>query len=126
MKTAPDRTDGLGVTISEPRVTRFRPTQAWTAGDSTGKPVGTLSEKRTVSMNVKKPITMSTPWLDLIIVAVYSALSWTPLLQGEPIRDVGLLFQYAAKLGQEKLGVLRAPCYVCILYFALSGSKPNR
>ena len=58
-------------------------------------------------MDVKKRITMSTPWLDLIVVAVYSALGWTPLLQAEPARDVGLLFRYAAKLGQEKLAFLR-------------------
>ena len=60
-------------------------------------------------MKVKGPIAASAPWLDLLIVAVYSALGWTALLPAEPARDIKLLFQFAARLGQEKLAFLRKP-----------------
>jgi len=60
-------------------------------------------------VNIKSPIAASAPWLDLLIVAVYSALGWTALLPAEPARDIKLLFQFAARLGQEKLALFRNP-----------------
>ena len=53
-------------------------------------------------MTVKPFAATSTRWLDFVLLAAYSALGLTPLLQVEPAHHAALVFRYIAGLKRKE------------------------
>ena len=59
-------------------------------------------------VDVKAPTVPSRRMVEWILVAASTLLGLTWLVEAEPARNVGFLFHYAARLGQDALAFFRA------------------